>query len=93
MHLYVKKIEDKDCGSNGIMLTHDIVRFFFNPEKSFFENLGTSKSYSFAHFKNAREIKDINVRKINGFLASQKSLHRKRVQIAYVTTSAWKGFS
>ena len=67
MHLYVKKIEDKDCGSNGIMLTHDIVRFFFNPEKSFFENLGTSKSYSFAHFKNAREIKDINVRKINGF--------------------------
>ena len=67
MHLYVKKIEDKDCGSNGIMLTHDIVRFFFNPEKSFFENLGTSKSYSFAHFKNAREIKDINVKKINGF--------------------------
>ena len=67
MHLYVKKIEDKDCGSNGIMLTHDIVRFFFNPEKSFFENLGTSESYSFAHFKNAREIKDINVRKINGF--------------------------
>ncbi len=67
MHLYVKKIEDKDCGSNGIMLTHDIVRFFFNPEKSFFENPGTSKSYSFAHFKNAREIKDINVKKINGF--------------------------
>lgn len=67
MHLYVKKIEDIDCGSNGFMLTHDIVRFFFNPEKSFFESLGTSKSYPFAHFRNASEIKNINVRKINGF--------------------------
>lgn len=67
MHLYVKKIEDKDCDSNGIMLTHDIVRFFFNPEKSFFESLEANKSYPFAHFKNASEIKDINVRKNSGF--------------------------
>lgn len=67
MHLYVKKIEDKDCGPDGISLTHDIVRFFFNPEKSFFESLGTSKSYPFAHFKNASDIKDVNVKKNNGF--------------------------
>lgn len=67
MHLYVKKIENNDCGSNGIMLTHDIVRFFFNPEKTFFENLGTSKSYPFAHFKNASEIKDIKIKKTDGF--------------------------
>ena len=67
MHLYVKKIENNDCSSNGIMLTHDIVRFFFNPEKTFFENLETSKSYPFAHFKNASEIKDINVKKTDGF--------------------------
>lgn len=67
MHLYVKKIENNDCSSNGIMLTHDIVRFFFNPEKTFFENLETSKSYPFAHFKKASEIKDINVKKTDGF--------------------------
>ena len=67
MHLYVKKIEEKDCGPNGITLTHDIVKFFFNPEKSFFEGLEMNKSYPFAHFRNASEIKDINVRKSNGF--------------------------
>lgn len=57
MHLYVKKIDDKDFGSNGIVVTHDIVRFFFNPEKTFFESIGMSKSYPFAHFKNGSIIK------------------------------------
>jgi len=67
MHLYVKKIEEKDCGPNGITLTHDIVKFFFNPEKTFFEGLEMNRSYPFAHFRNASGIKDVSVKKHNGF--------------------------
>ena len=67
MHLYVKKIENKDCGLNGITLTHDIVKFFFDPEKSFFEGSEMNKPYPFAHFKNASAIKDISIKKHSGF--------------------------
>lgn len=66
MHLYIKKIEVRDCTPEGILITHDVVKFFFNPEFAFFNGTQTRVSYPFAHLRNVQEIRNIDIKRANG---------------------------
>ena len=67
MHLYVKKLAAADCTPEGIVITHDIVKFLFNPDLAFLKGTQERISYPFAHLKNAHEIRDIDIiKRANG---------------------------
>ena len=66
MHLYIKKIEARDCTPEGIVISHDVVKFFFNPELTFLNGTQTRVSYPFAHLRNVQEIRNIDIKRANG---------------------------
>lgn len=67
MHLYIKKLDATDCTPDGIVVSHDIVKFFFNPNLAFLKEAQGRVSYPFAHLRNAHEIRNIDIiKRTNG---------------------------